>query len=123
MPRKRVKMDKQTLTLPDDVTVVDDGLQRFDRVGPEVHFALPARPTVRQQLEYYSRYSDTRAASLYLRLWHSAQALISEWQCEVLPDPKVDLDKLTASEATTAIIWAGNVVLQYMNDLETLPKV
>lgn len=115
-------MLKQTIDLPQDVTVVDDGLTRFDRTVPDVHFALPAHPTVRQQLEYYSRYSDTRSAPLYLRLWHSAQALISEWQCTALPDLKTDLDSITTPEATTVIMWAGNTVLQYMSDLETLPK-
>lgn len=118
-------MDNETLTMPQELigVVADDGLTRFDRAVPDAHFALPAHPTVRQQLEYFSRYHATRDEPIYLRLWHSATILISEWQCAVLPDLHIDLDKITEAEATTVIMWAGNLVLNYINDLETLPKV
>ena len=112
---------KETLA-PELIGVVSDGLERFDRAEPDAHFALPARPTVKQQLEYFSRYADTRGDPLYLRLWHSAAILISEWQCSVMPDLKTDLNKITDAEATTVIMWAGNSVLQYMNELQALPK-
>lgn len=117
-------MTDQTLTMPRElIGVVADGLTRFDRAVPDVHFALPAHPTVRQQLEYFSRYHGTRDEPIYLRLWHSAVILISEWQCAALPDLHTDLDQITSADATTAIMWAGNQVLQYINDLELLPKV
>lgn len=116
-------MDEQTETIKPLIGIVAEDVTRFDRVEPDAHFSVPAHPTVRQQLEYYSRYADTRSASLYLRLWHSALGLIGEWECAVLPDPKVDLDNLTDPEATTVIMWAGNTVLMHMNSLETLPKV
>lgn len=114
-----------TLTMPSELigVTLDDGLQHFDRVEPVAHFTLPARLTVKRQLEYFSRYSDTRFEPMYLRLWHSAIVLIQDWQCDVLPDPKVDLDKITDTQATTVIMWAGNLVLGYMNELEALPKV
>lgn len=103
--------------------VSPNGLEHFDRTGPDAHFALPARPTVKQQLEYFSRYAATRSLPLYLRLWDSAQAVISEWVSESLPDPKVDLTTITDPNAGLVIMWAGNVVLEYMNDLNALPKV
>jgi hypothetical protein len=99
-----------------------EDVTRFDRVEPECHFAVPAHPTVKQQLEYYSRYADTRSDPMYLRLWHSAQGMFVEWECSILPDYKVALDKITDPDATTIIMWAGNAVIQYMGALDALPK-
>jgi hypothetical protein len=112
------------LTLAKDLigVVAAEEVMRFDRAVPDVHFALPAHPTVKQQLEYFSRYVDTRNEPMYLRLWHSAQSLISEWECAALPDLHTDLDQITDPNAATAIMWAGNAVLSYMNDLDALPK-
>src|SRR5512139_738981 len=118
-------MPRKAKDLPDTWDAGDgstaNGLEHFKRTGPEARFALPARPTVRQQLIYFSRYADTRSDPLYLRLWHSAQTLIAEWECEALPDPSVDLDQVASPDATTAIMWAGNIVMTYMSDLESLP--
>lgn len=116
MPRKSAEPDEPPDEIAEDVT-------RYERADPDARFALPAHPTVRQQLEYYSRYSDTRSEPLYLRLWHSAQILISDWECSDLPDYRIDLDQITSPQATTAIMWAGNTVLYHMNALESLPKV
>lgn len=127
-------MDKQTDTATPLIDMVANGnLAHFDRVEPDAHFAIPARPTVRQQLEYYSRLSETLNEPLYVRLWTCALSLMIDWECEILPDPKislsrltnpkVSLDSITDPQASTVIMWAGNVVLQHMNALETLPKV
>ncbi len=116
-------MSDQTTLAPELIGVVADGLERFDRAEPDAHFALPARPTVKQQLEYFSRYADTRSDPRYLRLWYSAQVLIVEWQCTLLPDFKIDLNQITDADITTLIMWVGNITLQYINDLEKLPKV
>lgn len=116
-------MSQQTETVEPLIGVPLEDVTRFDRAEPECHFALPAHPTVKQQLEYYSRYADTRNEPLYLRLWHSAQILFSEWQCSALPDYRIGLDRVTNPDATTIIMWAGNSVIQYMSDLESLPKV
>ena len=116
-------MTDQLVVMPKElIGGTAEDVTRFDRAVPDVHFALPAHPTVKQQLEYFSRYVDTRSEPMYLRLWHSAQILIAEWECAALPDLKTDLDKIADPDATTAIMWAGNVVLEYMNDLEKLPK-
>jgi hypothetical protein len=116
-------MSTQLDTAPALIGVPLEDVTRFDRVEPEAHFALPAHPTVRQQLEYYSRYADRRSDAMYLRLWHAAQVLIGEWQCEVLPDLKTDLDQITDTNATTIIMWVGNTVINYMSELDALPKV
>ena len=94
----------------------------FNREGPEAQFMLPAHPTVEQQLNYFSAYADTVKLPMYLRLWRSAQVLITDWFCPVLPDPGADLRALTNPDVTTVIIWAGQNVLSYMEALDSLPK-
>ena len=117
-------MDNQTETdVPLIGVVADDGLMRFDRIEPVAHFALPAHPTVRQQLEYFSRLSETVGEPIHLRMWSCAQSLIQEWECDALPNPKVNLDSITDPRAAMVVMWAGNATLQHMNDLESLPKV
>lgn len=116
-------MNTQTDTAPTLIGVPLDDVMRFDRVEPECHFAVPAHPTVKQQLEYYSRLSETLGDPIHLRMWSCAQALIQDWECEVLPDPRVNLDNITAPQAASVIMWAGNAVLNYMQNLDTLPKV
>jgi len=116
-------MSEQIETAKPLIGVPLEDVTRFDRVEPECHFCVPAHPTVKQQLEYYSRYADSRSDPMYLRLWHAAQTLIDEWDCAALPDRKIALDTITNPEATTVIMWAGNAVIQYMGNLDALPKV
>lgn len=116
-------MDTQTETAPTLIGVPLDDVTRFDRVEPDCHFSVPAHPTVKQQLEYYSRLSETLGDPIHLRMWTCAQALIQDWECEVFPDRFANLDSLTDSRAATVIMWAGNIVLNHMQNLDTLPKV
>lgn len=95
----------------------------FKRVNPVASFTLPAHPTVDTQLEYFSAYADTANLPMYKRLWRSARAILSNWDCSVLSDPSVDLTQVTDPDATTVIIWAGEQVLTYMEGLDALPKV
>lgn len=117
-------MDDQTDTVKPLIGIVAaEDVARFDRVEPEAHFSIPAHPTVKQQLEYYSRLSETIGEPIHLRMWACAQALIRDWECEVLPNPKANLDSITDPNAAMVIMWCGNAVLNHMNNLEALPKV
>lgn len=84
-------------------------------------FKIPDRPTVRQQLQYFSAASGE--ASL-IRYWEGAKALIEpkSWQSEALPNYDVDLDTVTDPSVTNVLIEAGLEVLKYMNTLEDIPK-
>ena len=101
----------------------DDGKVYFDRADPKVHFAMPAHPTVEQQLTFHSQYVETVNQPMYLRNWHAARILVTDWACDVLPDMAVDLKTITDPSAATIIMWVSNQVLTYINGLDTLPKV
>lgn len=86
---------------------------------PDYKFTVPDRPTVRQQLEYFSAGAGLPMA---LRHWEGAKTLIQSWECEKLPDHKVDLDTISDPAATTIIIAAGADVVRFMNSLDEVPK-
>lgn len=94
----------------------------FERENPRCRFTIPERPTVRQQLEYYSLAGGLSVADMLMRYWNGAKALILEWQCEELPDYKADLDSITSAKAAEVVIWAGMQVRNYMVSLDELPK-
>jgi hypothetical protein len=95
----------------------------FKRKKPDCVFTVPDRPTVRQQLQYFSNtVSMSDDEDLFFRYWRGATALISDWKCEILPDFHIDLDKADDPNLTNLIIWAGLQVRDHMNSLEALPK-
>lgn len=85
----------------------------------ECTFTIPDRPTVEQQLHYYSAPGDENTL---LRFWEMAKALIQTWECSVLPDFKTDLSTLDSPTVTSVIIWAGIEVKKYMSELDDIPK-
>lgn len=93
----------------------------YEREDGKCSLEVPDRPTVRQQLNYFSTIGGTEGNYL-LRWWVGAQSLITDWKCEALPDHKTDLDKITDPTQTDVIIWAGLKVREHMNALEDLSK-
>ena len=85
-------------------------------------FRVPDRPTVRQQLAYFSEAGMARGKEMFERLWLGALALAEGWECELLPDPKANLDELTDPKIVQLLLWAGLVVEAHMNRLEEVPK-
>jgi len=85
-------------------------------------FTIPDRPTVRQQLEWFSAASSQDQNDKLARWWEGAKALIETWECKVLPDLHSDIDTLSDPSQTTVIIWVGTQVLNFMNSLEDVPK-
>lgn len=85
-------------------------------------FRVPDRPTVRQQLAYFSEAGLAQGRALFERLWLGAATMIEDWQCDFLPDPPTDLDAIDDPRATELLIWAGVQVERHMSALEELPK-
>lgn len=85
----------------------------------EYKFTIPDRPTVRQQLEYFSAGASLPLA---LRHWEGAKTLIQSWECKLLPDYRADLDTITNPAVTSLIIQAGAEVVRFMNSLDDVPK-
>ncbi len=87
-----------------------------------VRFTVPDRPTVRQQLDYYSMIAHAEGRVMFERYWTGALPLIEKWECDALPDYESDLDKISDPAQTTVIIWAGMRVMEHMNGLKDIPK-
>jgi hypothetical protein len=85
-------------------------------------FSVPDRPTVRQQLAYFSLVEKAEGQAKREQYWLAAQPLITDWQCEALPDPKTSLDDMTNPSQTFIVLWAGAAVFGHMNTLDDLPK-
>lgn len=85
-------------------------------------FTIPDRPTVRQQLAWFSAVSGHDQNDLMERYWDGAKALIQKWECAALPDYKVDIDTIDKPTQTAVMIWAGMQVLNFMRALEDVPK-
>lgn len=87
-----------------------------------VKFTVPDRPTVRQQLAWLGAAAGRNPEDLFDRYWAGAKALIQSWECEALPDYKVELDAISNPTQTSVIVWVALEVRNHMNALEDLPK-
>ena len=80
--------------------------------------SVPDRPSVRQQLEFFSLVSDARGANKLERYWVGAKALISDWQCPALPDVNVSLDTIDSPGQASIIMNVGARVVRHMSSLD-----
>lgn len=84
-------------------------------------FTIPDRPTVRQQLAYYSEIAGVPDNERLERYWIGARGWIQSWKCDALPDYKADLETLTNPTQAQILLWAGLQVFGYFNQLEDIP--
>ena len=97
-------------------------LKEFERENPSCKFSIPARPTVRQQMEYFSATVGATGSQLITKYWLGGRTLIKEWACESLPKIDVDLDEIDNPEQTELLIWAAMKVKTFMDSLENISK-
>ena len=88
---------------------------------------VPDEPTLFQVLDFDSKRYGAEGLPTILILWEMAKTLITEWECEVLPDKDislVDMKAMTdrAHDAGKIIEWAGTIVSAYRRGLENVPK-
>ena len=93
---------------------------RNDDTG--IRLTVIDRPTVRQQLAYFSEVANAQGQKMFLRYWAGAVELIEEWECEEFPDHKVSLDEVHNPAIVRIVMWAGMRVMEHMNALEEVPK-
>ena len=91
----------------------------FERQNPSARFVVPDRVTVRQQLAYFS--AGLNAPPLE-RFWVAAVPLITEWECELFPDPAASIDDVSDPRITQILTWAGIEVKRHIDALEVIPK-
>lgn len=88
----------------------------------KVKFTIPDRPTVRQQMRWFGAVSGGDKNETYIRYWEAAKTLVQTWESETIPDYKIDIDTEANPTQTHNLIWAGLQVLEFMNNLEDIPK-
>ena len=86
-----------------------------------VSFRVPDKPTVRQQLAYFSEAGMASGRKMFERLWLGALTLIEDWKCDFFQSG-AELDDVTDPRATEAILWASMRVQAHMNALDDVPK-
>lgn len=95
----------------------------FDNDKLGVHFTLPDKVTVRDQLAYFSNAGLAHGKQLFERFWLGAVSIIQNWKCDLIPDiEKFDLDAATDPNITNIVIWVGMRVKEHMDSLDDIPK-
>lgn len=95
---------------------------QFNRENPvKVSFSVPDRPTVRQQMAYFSETTGVVNRAHLERLWFGARSMITEWQCELF-EKDIDLDKVDDPRITEIILWAAVQVKTHLNSVTETPK-
>lgn len=94
-------------------------LRTFTNERLQTSFAVPERPTVRQQLRHNSEVAFLSHSEFYERAWAAARTLIvpESWQSPHLA-LDADLDAITSTQATAVIRWAANEVSGHVLALE-----
>lgn len=94
----------------------------FSREEPvKVSFDIPDRPTVRQQMAYYSEATGVTSRAHLERLWLGTRTLIVNWECELFQFD-VDLDTVDDPRIMDIMLWAAVRVRDHLNKLGELPK-
>lgn len=96
--------------------------QTFEKQEPSCKFSIPARPTVRQQMQYFSATAGAAGSDLLVRYWHGARILITDWECPAIEKVDADLDQMTDPKQTEVLIWAGLQVRAFIDKLGDIPK-
>lgn len=88
---------------------------------------VPDDPTIYQLIDFDSQRFNANGLPPLLILWEMAKTLITEWECEVLPDKDISLVEMqqmteNAHDAVKIMEWAGTIVSAYRRGLENVPK-
>jgi hypothetical protein len=97
-------------------------MPEFKNAKLGVSFRVPDRPTVRQQLAYFSEAGMAVGKAMFERLWLGALTMITDWQCDFFKEPEGGLEEVSDPRITEAILWASAKVQAHMNSLDDLPK-
>ena len=81
-------------------------------------FSLPDALTVRQQLSFWDRFFNGEGECNAVRNWEAGKSLITNWQCEDMPDANASLDEMTGVKQARIVTWAGQQVSNMIMGLE-----
>lgn len=98
-------------------------MSRLSNDGLGLSFEVPDRFTVREQLEFRGRIAGTAGEIALIRYWQAALSIITDWQCELVPDPAaLDMDTETDVRIADIVQWTANAVAGHMAGIDTPPK-
>lgn len=98
-------------------------MAHYEKDDLGVSFDLSDTFTVREQLAFRSKVYEQVGQPSFVRYWAAAQTVMTNWQCEAIPEPGAfDLDGSTDGRAADIITWTANTVAAHMNGLETPGK-
>jgi len=96
---------------------------RYEDETLAVGFDIAERFTVREQLAYRAAIVAAGGETGYVRYWQAAQTIITDWSCELVPDPvALDMDEVYDVRVADIVTWTANTVAGHMHRLETPPK-
>lgn len=86
---------------------------RSDALG--VKFELPDRVTVRQQLAFRSRVAVVQPDEAFVAYWLAALGLLSDWECERVPDPAaLNMDEAVEPAVADIVQYTANTAAAHM---------
>lgn len=85
-----------------------------------VSFELPDDMTVREQLAFRERvFLAPGDTDTYSRYWAGVLPLLSNWECEAMPDPEaLDLDTETRVKVANIVNWVANTAAGHFTELD-----
>jgi hypothetical protein len=87
-----------------------------------LRFVIPDFISVEQQLEFTSESVSSRGRDLLKNIWSASKLLITEWECQYLPDISTNLKTIGSPKAHDVITWVCLEVRNYMQRLDDVPK-
>ena len=96
---------------------------RYENEVLGVSFEIAEQFTVREQLAFRAAVASAAGETNYVRYWQAAQTLVTEWACELVPEPEsLDLDAVYDTRVADVVQWTANTVAGHMLKLEMPPK-
>lgn len=83
---------------------------------------VPDDPDVLTVLRYDSKLIELRGQPLFIVQWEAAKAIISDWQCETIPDYKTPLEALHGKRAAQIVEGVGISVSHWRATLDEIAK-
>jgi len=97
-------------------------MAHFENTELKVSFDLPDNPNVLDILTYDSKRWENYGDRAIVILWECIKPLISDWNCEVLPDKDANLSKVKSLAAALAVEWSAFRGSEWRTSLDNVPK-